>query len=31
MDPANWFGLTNGKIFGEAPAYVDTTLAAGLL
>jgi sterol desaturase/sphingolipid hydroxylase (fatty acid hydroxylase superfamily) len=30
MDPANWFGLTNGKIFGEAPAYVDTTLAAGM-
>lgn len=29
-DYANWFGLHNGKFFGEPPTYVDKSLAPGL-
>ena len=30
MDISNWFGLTNGKYFGEPPLYVDKTRAPGM-
>lgn len=29
MEIKNWFGLHNGKIFGEPPSYVDKTKAPG--
>ena len=28
--PANWFGLTNGALFGEPPAYVDKSKLPGM-
>jgi len=30
FDISNWFGLTNGKFFGEPPAYVDKTKLPGM-
>jgi sterol desaturase/sphingolipid hydroxylase (fatty acid hydroxylase superfamily) len=30
MDLSNWFGLTNGKYFGEPPLYVDKQLQPGM-
>jgi sterol desaturase/sphingolipid hydroxylase (fatty acid hydroxylase superfamily) len=30
MNFSNWFGLTNGKLFGEAPAYVNRDKAPGM-